>query len=1508
MQSARVPPDVPRSGLRRAPEPALRPAAPPRVGAELIAPGDRFVLWCAQDAVRPVLDALKRAGVDTRRDGPLDRFHHSSLHEARRRRHCRASENSTNAGSDAPLPPVANCAAAMACSEFTDAPVFSFDAPIEAYARVAKALKRHRLVHPNYTAEADGGPETRRAMMPSSTFLAVTTGALETSFATCCRRRENEPRGAARGPAARRAARRRSPPAVFSHGAPATSDEALDPLHRVPRSLREALLPFQERGVRFALERRGRCLIADEMGVGKTIQALAVASCFLRDGPALVVCPASTRLAWAREAERWLPELTPANLVVVNGSADAFAVDEVRAASESLEKARREEARASRASAGLGGDASGRVESKRETRAPPAGDVNAGDDDSRNVDVEDEALLRARVATSAARRARREAERPRVVVVSFQMAARLRRRLRATRWGAVIVDESHALRTARRDDGDTEQTSAVLSLVRACPRAVLCTGTPSLTKPYDLFNQVDALRPGLLGGSRRAFAETYCDAPRAERPPGVCSAAAAAAARARGARPARDRTGGSRLQELHALLTKEVMIRRLKSQVLADLPPKRRQVVPVDTSARGGRGEAGETSEEGETSEASETSDDECARERRAGARAARALEDASRRRASRLRDAARVKLPGAIKWLREVLGVEDGGTEADAAADEASGAAPKMVIFAHHKDVMDSVANQVLHRLPRVPARGAAARVGLPPAGMGGRAKAAGDGRVFVEGFVRLEGATPAAERGEALDRFRDDPGCRAALVSVTAGGVGVDLSASSSVVFVELPPDASMVEQAEDRVHRRGVRGAVNVYFLLAHGGAAGRVEQRRWDAIERQLNRVRRAVDGEDAAHERGLALDGVGVAFQHDPERRGPRRPAAASPAAEADFTASWLGEASDEKENACRADPPGRVIAGSDSAPHALPPFPANLWFELSANTGRLHLHARADGSEPLGQSVAPHDLRRAGEAVRRAAEGSAKRAGAGAAAADDGALCARLRGDAGAILAAVTLSDELDALTARERNALAHGHVPTRSPVAETLRALRGDAAAAGEPEPTVSTSASTTRHGFGRRRPLARGATWRPVLVRHPVRRAVREYLEPYRRDDGAPLCLLCMSPRGGTGGARAAETRRDGDRGGRATLVGSGASGPGSEADGYPASPRAAFSKAHEAVAAAEASMREAAAAESALRRAGDGGGGALSAAQNVSRRIQLARAASRAKLATKRLDEARERADRAARAARGVENPSDDQPRPAATGASSAAFVLDSKADLFCSARCASLDKQATSASELRRLLYARERGVCRACRWDASGCARRIAVMRSRSARRKHVLASNPAFGARGNARALEQLVRTAWEGHAWHFDHVVAVYEGGGECTVDNGQTLCVLCHKARTAAQAAARADARRAAKRSSDAPAPAKASRRRGTKETTKAPREDEEGSGAPVETTAVPATARTTPCFDRGSRRSDDDARLTGASARAAAEAAREGCRDDACKPETEEDAPVSDSEPIPEPESPK
>lgn len=67
------------------------------------------------------------------------------------------------------------------------------------------------------------------------------------------------------------------------------------------------LLPYQKAGVSYAARTR-RTFIADEMGLGKTIQAIATIEYVMDSYPAVIVCPPSLVLNWAKEYGKWLPE------------------------------------------------------------------------------------------------------------------------------------------------------------------------------------------------------------------------------------------------------------------------------------------------------------------------------------------------------------------------------------------------------------------------------------------------------------------------------------------------------------------------------------------------------------------------------------------------------------------------------------------------------------------------------------------------------------------------------------------------------------------------------------------------------------------------------------------------------------------------------------------------------------------------------------------------------------------------------------------------------------------------------------------------------------------------------------------------------------------------------------------------------------------------------------------------------------------------------------------------
>ena len=53
---------------------------------------------------------------------------------------------------------------------------------------------------------------------------------------------------------------------------------------------------------------------------------------------------------------------------------------------------------------------------------------------------------------------------------------------------------------------------------------------------------------------------------------------------------------------------------------------------------------------------------------------------------------------------------------------------------------------------------------------------------------FSRIDGQTPAHHRKDLVDYYQTNPGCRVALLSITAAGCGLTLTKATVVIFAEV------------------------------------------------------------------------------------------------------------------------------------------------------------------------------------------------------------------------------------------------------------------------------------------------------------------------------------------------------------------------------------------------------------------------------------------------------------------------------------------------------------------------------------------------------------------------------------------------------------------------------------------------------------------------------------------------------------------------------------------------
>nr|CAD7398451.1 unnamed protein product [Timema cristinae] len=142
----------------------------------------------------------------------------------------------------------------------------------------------------------------------------------------------------------------------------------------------------------------------------------------------------------------------------------------------------------------------------------------------------------------------------RILITSYDLMSRYGKQWLAEKsFGAVIMDESHFLKSFK-----SARTKVAILFFKQAKRVLLLSGTPALSRPSELYTQIAAIDPKAFG-SFHDFGLRYCAAVKTNW--------------------AWDYSGSSNMVELHLLLEKRFMIRRLKSNVISELPPKIRELV-----------------------------------------------------------------------------------------------------------------------------------------------------------------------------------------------------------------------------------------------------------------------------------------------------------------------------------------------------------------------------------------------------------------------------------------------------------------------------------------------------------------------------------------------------------------------------------------------------------------------------------------------------------------------------------------------------------------------------------------------------------------------------------------------------------------------------------------------------------------------------------------------------------------------------------------------------------------
>lgn len=354
-------------------------------------------------------------------------------------------------------------------------------------------------------------------------------------------------------------------------------------------------------------------------------------------------------------------------------------------------------------------------------------------------------------------------------------------------WNYLVLDEGHLIKNPR-----AKITIAVKRLLSN--HRLILSGTPIQNNVLELWSLFDFLMPGFLG-AEKVFLDRF--------------AKPIAASRFSKSSSKEQEAGALAIEALHKQVL-PFLLRRLKEEVLDDLPPKILQNYYCDLSDLQKKLFEDFTKKEGKTiAEKAANNDKESKQHIFQALQYMRKLcnspalvmkeghkqyEETQRylaKQGTSLRDPVHAPKLTALRDLLVDCGIGVEPSSENDLTTETSYVSPhRALVFCQMKEMLDMVQNDVLKKmLPSVQ-------------------------------YLRMDGSVDASRRQDIVNKFNSDPSYDVLLLTTSVGGLGLNLTGADTVIFVEHDWNPQKDLQAMDRAHRIGQKKVVNVYRLITRG----------------------------------------------------------------------------------------------------------------------------------------------------------------------------------------------------------------------------------------------------------------------------------------------------------------------------------------------------------------------------------------------------------------------------------------------------------------------------------------------------------------------------------------------------------------------------------------------------------------------------------------------------------------------------------------------------------------